>query len=59
MITKINRMKTNKIKVRGQNLLITFFFIVVLASCSNEVNFGEQYKKIVYIVNSNHLFYVG
>lgn len=59
MITKINRMKTNKIKVRGQNLLITFFFIVVLASCSNEVNFGEQYKKIVYIVNSNHLLYVG
>ncbi|MDR0713687.1 MAG: DUF1735 domain-containing protein [Bacteroidales bacterium] len=30
-----------------------------LASCSNDVDFGEQYKKTVYIVNSNDMLYVG
>ena len=59
MITKINRMKTNRIKVTGLKSIIILFFIGVLVSCSNEVNFGEQYKKKVYIVNSNSLLYTG
>ena len=58
MITKINRMKTNRIKVSVIKSIIIFFIIGVLASCSNEVNFGEQYKKKVYIVNSNNLLYI-
>lgn len=39
-------------------LLIVLGVITLLTSCSNEVNFGEQYKKVVYIVNSKEpLFY--
>jgi hypothetical protein len=30
-----------------------------LCACSNEVDFGEQYKKTVYIVNSADLLYTG
>lgn len=39
-------------------LLMALGIITLLASCSNKVDFGEQYKKIVYIVNSKEsLFY--
>lgn len=38
--------------------LLAFFGIVALfTSCSNKVDFGEQYKKIVYIVNSKEALY--
>lgn len=50
MITKKNRMKTKR--------MIVFFLIGILISCSNGVDFGEQYKKTVYIVNSNNLLYI-
>lgn len=50
-------MKTNKIKV-SLKLIIVFYTIGLLISCSNEVNFGEQYKKTVYVVNSNSLLYI-
>jgi len=30
-----------------------------MIACSNEVDFGEQYKKTVYIVNSNEWLYTG
>ncbi|MEA4919109.1 BT_3044 domain-containing protein [Proteiniphilum sp.] len=52
-------MKTNRIKATGLNTVIMFCLILILASCSNEVDFGEQYKKTVYLVNSNNLLYVG
>lgn len=51
-------MKTKKIKVTWLRSIITFFLMAVLISCSNEVNFGEQYKKTVYIVNSSNLLYL-
>lgn len=39
-------------------LLTVLGAIALLTSCSNKVNFGEQYKKVVYIVNSKEpLFY--
>lgn len=59
IIIKVNRMKTNKIKSPRLTPIIIFCLMLVLASCSNEVNFGEQYKKVVYIVNSNNLLYTG
>lgn len=33
-------------------LIAIGYFVFLLAACSNDVDFGEQYKKIVYIVNS-------
>jgi hypothetical protein len=32
---------------------------MLCASCSNDVDFGEQYKKTIYIVNSNEMLYTG
>lgn len=32
--------------------LVVLGFVSILTSCSNKVDFGEQYKKVVYIVNS-------
>lgn len=58
MTTKTNHMKTNRIHATGPGSLILLFLMGLLASCSNEVNFGEQYKKTVYIVNSNNLLHV-
>ena len=31
--------------------------MMLAASCSNEVDYGEQYKKTIYMVNSNNLLY--
>lgn len=31
--------------------------LLVITSCSNKVDFGEQYQKTLYIVNSNELLY--
>jgi hypothetical protein len=31
--------------------------LLALASCSNEVDYGEQYKKTIYLVNSNTTLY--
>lgn len=59
IIIKIYRMKTNRIKATGLRPIIIFCLILVLASCSDKVDFGEQYKKTVYIVNSNNLLHVG
>lgn len=58
MMTKKNRMKTKRINAVGPRSLIVLFLMGILASCSNEVDFGEQYKKTVYIVNSNNLLYL-
>lgn len=44
-------MKINKLFLAGLSL----FF---LGSCSSDVDFGEQYKKIIYIVNSDDKAYV-
>ncbi|WP_158602554.1 BT_3044 domain-containing protein [Proteiniphilum sp. X52] len=52
-------MKTIRKKVAGVRFIIVFCLTGVLTSCSNEVDFGEQYKKTVYIVNSNNLLHVG
>lgn len=52
-------MKTNTINKTGLKALVFLCLIFVLASCSNDVDFGEQYKKTVYIVNSNDLLYIG
>lgn len=52
-------MKTNRINVTGISTLLVCCLIWVWVSCSNEVDFGEQYKKTVYIVNSNELLYLG
>lgn len=38
-------------------LLAVLGVTVILTSCSNKVDFGEQYKKIVYIVNSKESLY--
>lgn len=35
-------------------LLTAGLMIYILAACSTDVDFGEQYKKIIYIVNSNN-----
>lgn len=52
-------MKTIKINIE----FVKFFLLVCLGSflisCSNEIDFGEQYKKVVYIVNSTDLIHVG
>ena len=37
--------------------VICFCIMFSALSCSSEVDFGEQYKKTVYIVNSNELLY--
>ena len=58
MITKKNRMKTNRINATWPGSLIVLFLLGIMGSCSNEVDFGEQYKKTVYIVNSNNLLHV-
>lgn len=38
-------------------LFLGVIFLLLLGSCSNHVDFGEQYKKIVYIVKSNDKVY--
>jgi hypothetical protein len=35
--------------------VILFVFFIVIVSCDSDINFGEQYKKTVYIVNSSNL----
>lgn len=52
-------MKTNRINVSGCKTLLVYCLMLVWASCSNDVDFGEQYKKTVFIVNSNELLYLG
>lgn len=39
------------------NLTITIWSLLFFSSCSNSVDFGEQYEKIVYIVNSKEIIY--
>lgn len=58
MTTKTNHMKTNRIHATGLGSLILMFLMGLLASCSDEVDFGEQYKKTVYIVKSNNLLHM-
>ena len=59
IISKVNHMKTNRINAKGVMPIIMFCLILAFASCSNDVDFGEQYKKTIYIVNSNNILYVG
>lgn len=44
-----------KIKI---SIIIIFFSLFGWTACSNHVDFGEQYKKIVYIVNSNDQVFI-
>lgn len=42
------------------NSYIKFFFVIVviaLTACENSVDFGEQYKKTLYIINSNSILH--
>lgn len=48
-----------KISKIGQLSFILYLMSLIMVSCSDKVDFGEQYKKTVYIVNSNDLLYVG
>ena len=57
IILKVDYMKTNRINTTG--VILTIMVYLVLASCSNEVDFGEQYKKTIYLVNSSDLLHVG
>lgn len=41
-----------------KNTVITILMLLSL-SCSEEIDFGEQYKKTVYIVNSGSILYTG
>lgn len=50
----ITLIKNNMKKI---HLLAVLGIINLLTSCSNKVDFGEQYKKIVYIVNSKETVY--
>lgn len=52
-------MKIKSINITALRAALTGFLTFILISCSNDVDFGEQYKKTVYIVNSNDLLYVG
>lgn len=52
-------MKSNWKNKSYITIMLVFYLLFISTSCSNEVNFGEQYKKTVYIVNSNDLLYVG
>ena len=52
-------MKNNMSNTKGLKSIIVICWIMLLGSCSNEVDFGEQYKKVLYIVNSSDLLYVG
>lgn len=56
---KFIRMKTNMINMMGLKALVVVCLTLTLASCTNDVDYGEQYKKTIYIVNSNDLLYVG
>lgn len=46
-------MKANHIII--QLLILTS--VIFISSCSSEVDYGEQYKKTIYMVNSNNLLY--
>lgn len=39
------------------NILVAGLFLWSLAACSNDVDFGEQYKKVIYLVNSKEKVY--
>lgn len=52
-------MKINKIKVTEMFPFVLFCMMLILVTCSDDVDFGEQYKKTVYIVNSNDLLHIG
>jgi hypothetical protein len=39
--------------------LLSVAILTACISCSGDVDFGEQYRKTVYIVNSNEMLYVG
>lgn len=49
-------MKNNK-HMKKINLIIVILTIGLFSSCSNAVDFGEQYEKIIYIVNSKEIIY--
>jgi hypothetical protein len=40
-------------------LVISFFLLLAVSSCNSDVDFGEQYRKTVYILNGRNLLYTG
>lgn len=52
-------MKTSKINLKSVKLFLFVYLVLITISCSNEIDFGEQYKKVVYIVNSTDLIHIG
>ncbi|MDR0698196.1 MAG: DUF1735 domain-containing protein [Tannerella sp.] len=40
-------------------LVISFFQLLAVSSCNNDVDFGEQYRKTVYLLNGKNLLYTG
>lgn len=43
--------------MKMKKLFLGGLFLLFLASCSNHVDFGEQYKKVIYIVKSSNKVY--
>ncbi|MDR2040331.1 MAG: DUF1735 domain-containing protein [Bacteroidales bacterium] len=52
-------MKTILEKIFTGSTMIVFLCFLTVMSCSDDTDFGEQYKKTIYIVNSNSLLYTG
>lgn len=55
------RVKNENIRtMKKVNLIFVGLISLLITSCSNKVDFGEQYKKVIYIVNSKEqLYYAG
>lgn len=43
--------------MKKRNVFFIGWMTLLFASCSNHVDFGEQYKKVIYIVNSKEQIY--
>jgi hypothetical protein len=52
-------MKNEKVSKMKKYLIYGMLSAMLCASCNSDVDFGEQYKKTVYIVHSNDLLYTG
>lgn len=44
--------------IKINKLFLTLFVLLFVGACSSDVDFGEQYRKIVYIVKSENTVYV-
>lgn len=43
--------------MKRANIFLMGWIMLLLTACSNHVDFGEQYKKVIYIVNSKEQIY--